>query len=129
MTPAEYNKAVQKAHSEWRQKKKKTPKPERKSQTPKQKPKRANWYANYLKSEHWKSKRAEALRHHGGKCSVCGSRDDLQVHHKHYGSLKHETMNDLQILCRGCHENAHEGKPGVFDPITQEYLAHGFGKA
>lgn len=88
----------------------------------KRKSSRANWYSRYLRSPHWKAKRLEALEHYGNRCSVCGSRDDLQVHHKHYGSLKHEAMNDLEILCVGCHENAHEGKPGVFDPLTREYL-------
>lgn len=125
MTPREYNIAVQRAYAEWKPKRKK---PRQKQNSGKRKHNRRAWYANYLKSDHWKATRLLALEHYGNRCSICGSSERLQVHHKHYSSLKHETMADLQVLCVGCHENSHEGKPGVFDPITREYLRLQIGK-
>lgn len=44
---------------------------------------------------------------HGEKCDVCGLDEDLQVHHTTYAHIFHEYMEDLQILCRGCHVQAH----------------------
>ena len=44
-------------------------------------------YDLYLKSEHWQSKRAQALLRAGSKCQLCGSTDELNVHHNSYDRL------------------------------------------
>ena len=69
-------------------------------------------YATYLQSEHWQTLRKELLDEIPicGRCSlprwlaelVYGQ--DLHVHHKHYASLGNEEWDDLEILCRRCHE-------------------------
>ena len=80
-------------------------------------------YREYIRSNQWKRIRRLAIKHYGGRCSVCGAKDRLEVHHRHYKTLFRERMEDLSVLCNGCHRNEHEGsKPGVVDPLTAEYL-------
>jgi 5-methylcytosine-specific restriction endonuclease McrA len=89
------------------------------------KPKRKRFasYREYIHSKQWARKRQQAFLHHGKKCAICGTVQDLQVHHLHYRSLYRERMADLQVLCERCHANEHEGKHGwIADPITREYL-------
>ena len=80
-------------------------------------------YHDYLQSPQWSERRQRALNLHGRKCSICGSKYDLHVHHLTYINLFHEPLKDLAVLCQGCHENEHEGKNGVVaDPMTRAYL-------
>lgn len=67
------------------------------------------WYRTiYLHSEHWKTLRLHALDHHGRKCHNCQSTRFLDVHHLRYSSIYDVTVDDLQILCRPCHDKTHE---------------------
>lgn len=80
-------------------------------------------YYRYLQSSAWSAKRKAAFSYHGRVCSICGSERSLHVHHRHYRTLGRERMRDLQILCRGCHANEHEGSVfGVVDPMTDEFM-------
>lgn len=66
------------------------------------------WYRTiYLHSEHWKTLRLHALDHHGRKCHNCPSTRFLDVHHLRYSSIYDVTVDDLQILCRTCHDKEH----------------------
>lgn len=60
-------------------------------------------YTQYLKSQAWLHKRAEAFEVYGHKCARCGREVYLQVHHKTYAHLGNEPMSDLEVLCRWCH--------------------------
>jgi 5-methylcytosine-specific restriction endonuclease McrA len=65
-----------------------------------------NWklrYKNYINSPKWRKKRLKILNERGWNCEDCGSRENLEVHHLHYRSLKHEKSKDLKVLCRFCH--------------------------
>jgi 5-methylcytosine-specific restriction endonuclease McrA len=64
-------------------------------------------YAWYLASNHWKALRDRAFDHHGRACSRCRTTTNLQVHHLTYRRLGCERVEDLQVLCRGCHERNH----------------------
>jgi len=71
---------------------------------------RVNYHA-YLQSEHWIRFRRKALAFHGNRCLTCGASPSdatLQVHHRNYGCLWHETMDDVLILCKTCHRNHHK---------------------
>lgn len=88
-------------------------------------------YKDYLKSTHWKNKRQEKLSDVEW-CQVCGSTDNLQVHHKRYGYsdthqlvksgkiesgsiLGKERVSHLLVLCPSCHRLTHhyfKGKIG-----------------
>lgn len=67
-------------------------------------------YEAYLNSELWQRKRLEAFEYYGRTCTSCGaSSGPLDVHHRHYLTLEREGVEDLDVLCRGCHEAAHSG--------------------
>jgi hypothetical protein len=80
-------------------------------------------YRAYINSKAWKKRRNKFLKDFGYCCQICGSPYDIEVHHLSYQRLGKEQDRDLQALCRGCHENTHEGsKIWIADPITREYL-------
>ena len=68
-------------------------------------------YAEYIRSEGWREKAQLRKAIDGNRCVLCGSADNLQVHHVTYERLGHEDVErDLVTLCMGCHEYAHENK-------------------
>ena len=64
-------------------------------------------YDEYIQSPQWKAKRGEAFNHYGKRCSLCGAKSKLQIHHIHYRNFRHEKVEDLTVLCESCH-NAYE---------------------
>jgi 5-methylcytosine-specific restriction protein A len=68
------------------------------------------WYNSYLKSDDWASKRKSILKRDNYQCQACGSRQQLQVHHRSYKRAGHELAADLTVLCRTCHMKKHERK-------------------
>lgn len=64
-------------------------------------------YRDYLESTDWQALREEAIAHADGCCENCGSQRRLDVHHVHYRTLGDESLADLQVLCRSCHEELH----------------------
>jgi 5-methylcytosine-specific restriction endonuclease McrA len=80
-------------------------------------------YREYIASPAWKCKRAEAIKHHGSKCNICGGKSYLQVHHLTYERLGREKMTDLEVLCRFCHGLEHEDKYTPQDPLTERFMA------
>lgn len=63
-------------------------------------------YKDYLKSEKWKT--ITSIRKElDGSCVLCGSKDNLIVHHRHYENLYHESINDLVTLCKEHHDEFH----------------------
>src|SRR5208282_414690 len=75
-------------------------------------------YRDYLSSETWLQRRRTYLYDHDD-CNRCGmSREnakqaydqDLNVHHVNYLRLGRELDNDLEALCRRCHEIESFGK-------------------
>lgn len=65
-------------------------------------------YKAYLKSDEWKERREFIIDIHWNKCQKCKSKYDLQVHHASYENLYNESLLDLCVLCRECHESYHE---------------------
>lgn len=64
------------------------------------------WRSSYQ----WKKKRREINDLYGGKCAVCGSDCNCQVHHIIPLSVLPELKldnNNLVLLCGKCHELAH----------------------
>ena len=64
-------------------------------------------YNDYLKSPEWREKCKQVLNRDEFKCTMCGSTEDLKVHHKSYEHLKHEPLDDLTTLCDHCHRHIH----------------------
>jgi hypothetical protein len=63
----------------------------------------SSFYDEYLKSEEWAEFRKDALVAAGYRCRRCGFAGELDVHHKHYTTLGHESLSDVEVLCRDCH--------------------------
>jgi 5-methylcytosine-specific restriction endonuclease McrA len=60
-------------------------------------------YEEYLQTDHWRQVRAAALWLADYRCSLCGSNENLEVHHNNYDCLYHERPVDLFVLCDRCH--------------------------
>ena len=62
------------------------------------------FYTQYINSRTWKLKRREILKRDNNECQTCCSKNDLQVHHRHYNNLGNEALADLITLCVPCHD-------------------------
>ena len=66
-------------------------------------------YTDFLQTRYW-NVTAQQVKHDAGwKCSVCGSKRGLVVHHpdySHHGAEMYHT-DALQCLCRHCHDLIH----------------------
>lgn len=71
----------------------------------------AQYYRYYLTTASWQRKRQAALKAAGDRCQKCGTTQRLQVHHLSYDRVGQERLDDLQVLCRGCHELTHGRLP------------------
>ncbi len=63
-------------------------------------------YREHLRSPRWRLVRRAALSRAGYKCEICGTTGRLEVHHKTYENLGHETLDDVIVTCPRCHEKA-----------------------
>jgi 5-methylcytosine-specific restriction endonuclease McrA len=70
-------------------------------------------YTQYLKSDHWKAIRSIALEIAEHKCQLCGSDENLNVHHRSYKYKgdEHNHMSDVIVLCNHCHAKFHDKLP------------------
>lgn len=66
-------------------------------------------YRDFLLSPAWFRQREKAIAFHGGCCMKCGSKDRIEVHHKHYGKPwgQEDVERDLEVLCHKCHISHH----------------------
>lgn len=70
-----------------------------------------DWYRKvYSRSLHWANLRQQAFAKHGKRCSKCGCGGILDVHHLNYRSIFDVTVDDLQPICRRCHNIEHGRK-------------------
>jgi hypothetical protein len=63
-------------------------------------------YEEYLLSPMWKARRVDVLTAARFKCERC-FKPATDVHHKTYANLFNEPTEDLEALCRECHEEEH----------------------
>jgi hypothetical protein len=82
----------------------------------KQHPETHGSYGALILHPNWKSKRKEIIERDQFKCVICGSSDDLQVHHRQYHFIKAiqkfkvpwDYAGHLLItLCSSCHGRGH----------------------
>lgn len=70
-------------------------------------------YPEYLKSEEWQNRRADALHRARYACQLCNASDNgLDVHHRTYERVFNEWPSDLTVLCRDCHRKFHLAESG-----------------
>jgi hypothetical protein len=66
-------------------------------------------YTEYINSPTWKRIRDEKIKSVNGRCERCGLSKwsvTLTVHHRDYKHFKRERLEDLEVLCKKCHEGA-----------------------
>lgn len=61
-------------------------------------------YKRYLASREWRLKRQEVIEMSDGWCYRCQSARISDVHHLTYEHIGDEPVEDLQGVCRPCHE-------------------------
>ena len=70
-------------------------------------------YAKYLQSEHWLTIRKSFIEQADHRCERCYFPrwlskwvygEDLHVHHRNYACLGSESPDDVEVLCKRCHE-------------------------
>lgn len=63
-------------------------------------------YYTYLESDEWATIRIEMLTKYP-YCQRCGYKHTLQVHHKTYKNVFNENPEDLEVICKKCHQEEH----------------------
>jgi hypothetical protein len=64
-------------------------------------------YRQYLQSDHWKAFRKKYYQKYGYKCRICGSTENVNLHHKTYNRLGKEWLMDVISLCETHHHEFH----------------------
>lgn len=83
-------------------------------------------YEDFLRTPYWYNVSQRVKWAAGFKCSNCGSKNDLHVHHLTYDhkGIEAKYPEDLICLCGKCHREAHE-----ITPFNQDDQAvHDFGE-
>jgi 5-methylcytosine-specific restriction endonuclease McrA len=74
-------------------------------------------YVELLKNPLWKEKRKAILFRDGKKCTVCGKKTTLEIHHtfyyKDYPAPWCYPNDSLLTVCRDCHRQWHEYNENV----------------
>jgi len=88
-------------------------------------------YERYIRSAEWKNKSKAFIKLKNKKCERCGGSHNLQVHHIHYTTFGKETLNEIEVLCYKCHQQAdierkqREAKKS-FDRVDEACFENGF---
>lgn len=77
---------------------------------------------NHYYSEYWRNIRKIKFSENNGLCEMC-SLDGTDLHHITYVNFGKEKIEDLQVLCRSCHEWVHDAFPnlGIIKHIYKDY--------
>ena len=72
-------------------------------------------YKRYLASREWATLREAVRKRAGNACERCDILPMQVVHHLTYERIGHERLEDLQAICKPCHE--YESGKCPYDPI------------
>jgi len=67
-------------------------------------------YVDYLRSDHWKRVRTDALERANRRCQLCNKEKGLHVHHRTYERRGEELSEDVTVLCADCHKMFHDNR-------------------
>lgn len=84
-------------------------------------------YKRYIKSPQWAQRRAILISKRGGRCEVCGTAQQIKLHHAHYATLTKERTQDVRVLCQKHHLELHAlhrkaGRPDLYT-FTLKYIS------
>ena len=67
-------------------------------------------YQEFLSTRYWKIVTQQVKNDAGWRCSECGLRSNLSVHHPDYTRHGYEMyhIDELECLCRMCHDKRHK---------------------
>lgn len=65
-------------------------------------------YNDYLSSYSWNIKRDILIKKYDGRCQLCNSNKNINIHHRTYENLGDEKFTDLTVLCNSCHKKFHD---------------------
>lgn len=66
-------------------------------------------YNNFLLSKKWRRKRNRVFKINGRFCFICGTRENLTIHHPYYSKRPaHEKNADLVVVCWFHHQEIHK---------------------
>jgi 5-methylcytosine-specific restriction endonuclease McrA len=65
-------------------------------------------YLRCMASPQWEARRSAYFAKHRKRCAACGSKDDVQLHHRTYERMGRELDADLCPLCQRCHASVHD---------------------
>jgi hypothetical protein len=68
-------------------------------------------YDDYINSDRWQRMRWRKLLQQP-RCQLCYHDRNLHVHHRTYENLGQESLDDLIVLCKTCHERHHNKQNG-----------------
>ena len=65
-------------------------------------------YQEHLRSPYWRKMKRLVRQRAGNRCEhfMCWRRRNLSVHHEHYDTFGHESLNDLKLYCPKHHRRA-----------------------
>lgn len=65
-------------------------------------------YTEYMKSAEWATLRSDVFDRDNYTCRRCGESgrpgNELTAHHVTYERFRHEKLDDMLTLCKGCHQ-------------------------
>lgn len=65
-------------------------------------------YRDFMRSAEWLEIRRRVIFRDRAQCRQCGSRINLEVHHRTYARFGgREEMGDLITVCEACHKRIH----------------------
>lgn len=64
-------------------------------------------YEEYLESQEWEGLRGKARDRANGQCEFCGDLGSIAHHVKYPAIFKHDHVDNIVFVCRGCHELSH----------------------
>lgn len=77
-------------------------------------------YNDQLKTKEWKKFRQRVLDKKGRKCQMCGSTENLCIHHKRYKKdcfAWEYKMKEVKVVCSKCHNIIHQK-----DDLYKEFM-------
>jgi hypothetical protein len=61
-------------------------------------------YRRHLESAYWQNLTQRKFVLVARRCERCGQSGKLEGHHRHYETLGYERLEDIEALCRQCHQ-------------------------
>ena len=79
-------------------------------------------HREYINSLTWEKRKKQYYRKYGKFCAICGSINNINLHHKSYAMVGKEPDNHLVPLCETHHKEYHKKYPSPSKRTTQLFI-------